>query len=412
MDIRELMQSDGFGLIKVSATHGGEWATACPWCGGTDRFHVLTDKKERFWCRRCNIKGDAIDYLQRYRKISYREARRIVGKTPISAKPQSPRQRKNSEAIPSGNWSKRAAELMFQAQENLLAITDDVDSLDYDGFKNDTGIHTTPWQFLHGRGLTRETAIRMGLGWMGYSEYNLRKEWGLPITDERHKNLLVPSGLYIPVCNSEGQLIRIRIRNKTVKDGKNYHLLAGSATIPLAFPCRAATNVAHVVMVVESELDALLLHQEAGDLVSVIGLGSAVIRPDKETQQILKDSTIFVSLDTDEAGRQNFYQYWLKEYKNAIHWPVPVGKDPSDAYQQGLNIRVWIEAGIAYADNQSIPECLQSNPIDNVIPFPIQLQQLSEQEQERFAILTIDGNLSDSDALAQINRNNENMQSF
>lgn len=388
MDIRELMQSDGFGLIKVSATHGGEWATACPWCGGTDRFHVLTDKKERFWCRRCNIKGDAIDYLQRYRKISYREARRIIGKTPISAKPQSPRQRKNSEAIPSGNWSKRAAELMFQAQENLLAITDDVDSLDYDGFKNYTGnIHSTPWQFLHGRGLKRETAIRMGLGWMGYSEYNLRKEWGLPITDERRKKILVPSGLYIPVYDGDGKLIRIRIRRKIIEQSKKYHLLAGSATTPLILPCRAATNVAHVVVIVESELDALLLHQEVGDLVSVIGLGSAAIRPDKETQQILKDSTIFVSLDTDEAGRQNFYQYWLKEYPNAIHWPVPVGKDPSGAWMRGLNIRDWIKEALIHADN------LKS------LPLSIECQQLTEKQIERLSIMSIDGHLSDSDAL-------------
>ena len=61
------------------------------------------------------------------------------------------------------------------------------------------------------------------------------------------------------------------------------------------------------VMIVESELDAILLHQEAGDLVQVIALGSASARPEQDTVQILRDAeTILLSLDNDPAGIKNY----------------------------------------------------------------------------------------------------------
>ena len=67
------------GLKKVANTDGGEWTGGCPKCGGSDRFHVWPEK-DRFWCRRCEAKGDSIAYLQWTEGKTFREACQIVGK--------------------------------------------------------------------------------------------------------------------------------------------------------------------------------------------------------------------------------------------------------------------------------------------------------------------------------------------
>jgi hypothetical protein len=47
-------------------------------------------------------------------------------------------------------------------------------------------------------------------------------------------------------------------------------------------------------MVVESDLDAMLLDKEVGDLVSVISLGSCSNKPDKRAYDLLSTSEIIL----------------------------------------------------------------------------------------------------------------------
>ena len=106
-------------------------------------------------------------------------------------------------------------------------------------------------------------------------------------------------------------------------------------------------NTNNCFVIVESELDGILLNQEAWDQIGVIALGSVSIRPDLDThERLIKSKLILVSLDFDQAGAKRSRQWWLKVYPQAKRWPVPVGKDPGEAYQQKLNLRKWIEAGL------------------------------------------------------------------
>jgi hypothetical protein len=58
-----------------------------------------------------------------------------------------------------------------------------------------------------------------------------------------------------------------------------------------------------VSIIVESELDALLLYQEAGGIVNVISLGNVSTRPDQQAADLLNSSRlILVALDFDQAG--------------------------------------------------------------------------------------------------------------
>jgi hypothetical protein len=100
-------------------------------------------------------------------------------------------------------------------------------------------------------------------------------------------------------------------------------------------------------MIVESELDAILLHQEAGDLIQIIALGSASARPDQDAVRILLDARmILLALDSDAAGAKESWKWWKENFPRARRWRVIEGKDPTEAYQKGLPLRDWVRAGI------------------------------------------------------------------
>lgn len=54
---------------QISKTHGGEWKSACPKCGGNDRLclwpnrHAIEANKPDFWCRGCNWSGQIVHFV-------------------------------------------------------------------------------------------------------------------------------------------------------------------------------------------------------------------------------------------------------------------------------------------------------------------------------------------------------------
>ena len=48
-----------------------------------------------------------------------------------------------------------------------------------------------------------------------------------------------------------------------------------------------------LILVVESELDAILVAQEAGDLCTVVAMGSAANHPDQETEELIRRAKSF-----------------------------------------------------------------------------------------------------------------------
>jgi DNA polymerase-1 len=203
------------------------------------------------------------------------------------------------------------------------------------------------------RGLQDET-IRIGnLGWIPEDLYMERSDWGLPEKlkeDGTPSKLWVPAGLVIP-CHHDGSIQRLKVRRDNPEDGIRYYMIPGSSSIPMIL----GNNEVYVI--VESKLDALLLHQEAWDLVGVIALGSADMKPDKGIFDLLRHAKkILVSLDSDEAGARASWKWWMANFPNAARWPIIYGKDPTEAYLKGLNLRDWIQAGIGYERKEKLQE--------------------------------------------------------
>jgi hypothetical protein len=195
-------------------------------------------------------------------------------------------------------------------------------------------------------------------------------------------------------------------------DKPRYVIVTGSRSSPMKWGRGTAW------VVVESELDGWLLHQEVGDLVGVLAMGSAQARPDQETHRLLTGAgLILVSLDSDAAGAREAWGWWRAHYPNAKRWPVPIGKDPSEAYQKGLDLRAWVMAGLPEEANTTTPapEAATAHPegpgatpapgegLSNradrmavISPFPTEWRKrYDERTLERLAIQTVDGGLTD-----------------
>jgi len=180
------------------------------------------------------------------------------------------------------------------------------------------------------RGLNGEALNR--LGWNPQTIYYSKDSWGL----EDSGDLWIPRGIVIPVIQDRC-IQRLQIRTH---DEGDHILLPGSCS---KAPMRLVSGN-RCAIVVESDLDALLLWRVAGDLVDVFALRSASNRPDVNSTEILrKAEKVYVSLDSDSAGRENS-QWWLSHFPNAKNFPLPPGKgkDPGEAFKKGFNLRGWI----------------------------------------------------------------------
>lgn len=469
MNLLELINQDGHNLSKKTAN---EYAGPCPFCGGTDRFIVWPDRggKGTFWCRQCGKSGDPIQYLMdktgkdfieafieyesvcgadhqqacvalkdkgylgaciKYliekqgmdydkacqyidvdpEKIDTTQNKKPIAKSKPLTKPAfNPKETKP----PADRWRMQAKAFLDQRRKRLM-----------------TDSEAEARCFLHDRGISDSTVKMARLGWNPKDVYRTREAWGLAAeinqTTGRPKKVYLPRGLVIP-CFFNGRIVRLRIRRPEPGLKDRYRIIKGSATRPLILPCNDQGK-GKTWVILESELDALLVHQEAGDLVGVIALGSAQLRPDTETDHLLKQAELILCcLDSDRAGANEAWGFWADTYK-AERWPCIMGKDPGEMYQAGVDIRAWIQAGSQETGKDISAPCKtvqikpgsqktaegkivsgqkNNNPCQDkgkqketiIRPFPgAWLKQYDEVTLERLAIMTVDGGFVDQEAL-------------
>lgn len=338
MDLLERAKKDGRTYRKASTANGGEYHGPCPSCGGTDRFHIWPAQGEHgtFWCRSCDLGGDAIEYLMTIEGIHFRDACKEVGKElPENDDYQAPRFRRPSSAEtfqprvvagPADLWIQHAEKFVQWAHEQLLANPEQL-----------------AWCAARGLGLEAVKTYRLGWnpGEKGKDLYRAREAWGLETVlkeNGKGKKLWLPIGIVIP-CYQGGTLHRVRIRRP--EGDPRYYLVPGSGTSPMLL----GENMKAFV-IVEAELDAILIHHLAGDLTGAISQGNSTAKPDAIASVPLNSAiAILVALDSDDAG-MNAAVWWKKHYPQAERWPVPAGKDPGDAHKAGVDLRAWVIAGL------------------------------------------------------------------
>lgn len=341
-------------LKKVAVS---EYAGPCPKCGGSDRFRVWPYQGEtgRYWCRQCDIKGDAIQFLRDMEGMSFKEACKHVGKEIAerrAVRPYAPAKKTYTPkpaALPPVVWRQKAERFISWAHDYLMQE-----------LAGGRLMEIARWLFA--RGITPLAIEKYRLGWNQETIQRPLAAWGLPEEkkeDGSLKKIWLPEGLVIPNIH-DGNVQSIRIR-RFVDTPPRYCIIRGSGSVVLT-ASREAEPLGWVI--VENHLDAMMIEQEAGDIIGAMAMGSCSVKPGETAFNLLKKSRcILNALDYDlsspvgkkrgcgspgvnnpggAAGR------WWKETFGEIcrRWPVPQGKDPGEAYQSGVNIREWLLAGL------------------------------------------------------------------
>jgi DNA polymerase I-like protein with 3'-5' exonuclease and polymerase domains len=119
----------------------------------------------------------------------------------------------------------------------------------------------------------------------------------------------------------------------------------------------------------------MLIIQEAGYLVGVIAMGSVSNRPNDRLCRLLKKLPLLImALDSDRPGAVESRRYWGKQFPQSVRIPIPrkYGKDPGEAFHNGLDIRAWVVCALDIcnwplsdvpAHNVSLPSYPQPQPV-------------------------------------------------
>jgi len=305
-------------LKRVAGTEGGEYAGPCPFCGGTDRLRVQP-QRGRWFCRQCTGSPeqagwhDVIDYVQRRDNLSFTEACERLGGdgrkgSPQRATPPPPPQPELSlKEPPPADWQERAWRIVEGCEAKLWA----------DGWAA-----VRRW-LNEERGLADETIRRWRLGFNA--------------ADRELHGIWTPRGVTIPRWHGE-TLWTVNVRRGQAAKPK-YQQVKGGRTGLFGLDTLQDHSAA---VIAEGEFDAMLLHQEAGDLVGVITLGSASSRHfETWLPWLLRAERLLVCYDNDAEGRKGL-EFWLETTKRAREMRVPEGKDVTDFWRAGGDLRAWV----------------------------------------------------------------------
>jgi hypothetical protein len=272
--------------------------------------------------------------------VGYREALQTLGledhqeaRPSRNGRERPAQQTKPSPAVPRGaalpTWDTSAALAVVEALERDLWA--------------EVGEKARGW--LAGRGILQETARVWRLG------YNLRKR--------SIAGLIVPRGVVIP-CFIGDAVWYVKVRRAVPegpaydpkKHGPKYKAIKGSKVAGLLFGLDRLSGKKTVV-ICEGEFDAILLHQEAGDLVDVVAIGSKPNKPAFPFLFPLVGATRWlVALDTDADKEAN----WWGEYSARVRRVRPLqGKDLTDFHQAGGDLRAWVTYHLERLDAPGAP---------------------------------------------------------
>ncbi len=396
MPLLDLLSQDNIIVHKVAITHGGEYQGPCPICGGKDRFHAWPEEGDggKWWCRGCEKGGDCIQYLRDVRKLGYWEACLMAGQKPAPLRKtfdwgpsvQSQDQGQGRKWVPREiipppvEWSKKCQAFVDWAHKQLLKTPQIIS-----------------WMTCS-RGLAEKMIKSLRLGYNPVGLKRGRFFWGLEEKLKKNntpQDIWLPQGIIIPYF-VDGILQRARIRRidlqgQTPEQGPPYCIVSGSTSATMVLD-----NCGRVAVVVESELDAMLLYQEFGNmadpLAGVMALGNAQARPDSHAAGILRAADlILVALDSDDhrddgqnPGAKEA-QWWLSHFPQARRLPPVDGKDPGEMWRNGVDLQQWVACGI----NKYYPQvkCQGNTEMAISMLMPVPISQPQDPQFVEFDIL-------------------------
>lgn len=285
--------------------NNGRWLMwTCPFHKDTAPSLGVTPDNGRYYCFGCQANGDTIGWLMRHRGKTYLEACEILGEEPQRRKKAIDREpvARHVEPPPAG-WQNTGDMAIQQCEEQLRE-------------------HKAAMNWLEKRGLNGNT---VDLWRLGFSK------------GKRLYGHYFHPGLVIPTYNL-GVLWSIKIRDLKGDAPNKYMKIKGSKASLFGLD---TIKPQHAVFVCEAELDALLLWQEAGDLIGVVATGGAGQRLTVSALHSLYQARPwFIALDPDDAGQQGV-EWWTDYTLKARPLEVP-DEDISAFHINGGALREWV----------------------------------------------------------------------
>jgi DNA primase len=310
----------------------------------------------RWKCFGCSRSGDAIDWVREREGLGFQEACQRLGSMELvlnSGNVAQPPRRVFSAS--STSWQQQALAVVSTCRTVLWS---------------DVGARARAW--LKQRGITDETLRRWCLGFNP--------------NDQKLCGLWVPRGIVIP-CLVAGRIWYLKVRRASGQI-KYSQVIGGQIAL---FGADTIANHGTVV-VTEGELDAMLLHQEAGNLVGVVTLGSAAARlPDAWVPYLLGVQRLLVAYDADTAGAEGAAM-WETISARALRLVPLAGKDVTDLYLAGGNLRAWVQFALAAVWE---PTAASVETKVSISPAPWQGQRVRIEDlpdlQARFGLRVVGG---------------------
>lgn len=318
-DLRRLVEQD----LGQPATRSGRASLyKCPFHNEQKGFSlaVWADGYRCFGA--CDMRGDAIDWLMQYRRLSFTDAAVVLGeRIAYPTREVVHRGLKSLSEPPEWSWQQRAERIVNQAEETLWSE-----------------VGEPALNYLMGRGLTTRT-IRSAR--LGYVQGDFRG-W------RTMESMDVPCGITIPWF-AAGALWAVKVRRAS--GTPKYQQIKGGNVNGLYGADGLADQ--EVALFCEGEFDALICRQEVGELVAPVTLSSATVAlSSRWYAELTYCHTILVAYDRDAAGEKGANRL-LSLSPRFRPVQVPNGKDISEFYLSGGDVYHWIEQAL---ENQQVLE--------------------------------------------------------
>lgn len=340
IDLKAYLEQHTTFKRKFSSRHGGGFMGPCPICGGDDRFRVYP-AMGICHCRQCSPSTrweDIISITSRMRGTSFPETCEYLQSVADGLPVVNLLELEGAASQdPSPEWRQAGEEVVRQCHEALWS---------------DEGAAVR--QYLQEKRLLTEESLR---------KWHL----GLSVEQQVIAGLKVPKGIVIPWF-FEGELWHLKVRVNPATYGTKYlsiHWQDPDRKEPGGVPIIYGAETLErrdLCVVCEGEFDAMLLHQEAGDLVAVITNGTCKDEFDlRVIPCLLPMRRIYIAYDTDpnEAGQKAAARL-EKTSEKAKSVRLSWGKDITEFQQQGGDLREWVRSFLESTD-PPLPICEQED---------------------------------------------------
>ncbi len=312
IDLRRLVERD----LGAAPRRGGRaWSWQCPF-HDEHKGYSLAVWEDGFCCfGRCNLRGDAVDWLMRYRGLSFIDAvAALAGSAPTADSTRPVRPRRMHAEPPPADWQRRVERIVDRAEETLWSSA---------------GEHAL--SYLLNRGLTPATIRRARLGYLpgDYREHRTLE------------GLEVPCGIAIPWFAADA-LWTLKVRRAAGMP--KYLQIAGGSSGGLY----NADDLPHrdIAVFTEGEFDALIVAQECQG-VAAVTLGSAASTLSlRWLAELVHCRLLLVAYDRDDAGTTGARRL-LRLSPRFRRLTLPHGNDITDFHTAGGEVCTWIEAAVA-----------------------------------------------------------------